>query len=86
MQKQEIVQFLMERVKAMSTKPQAVETMTEATEISALGIDSVTLINLVVEIEQKFDIFLEDDEMTVERFNSVQDIAALISGKISVSN
>jgi len=45
-------------------------------------IDSVRLFEIVIGLEEIFDISLEDDEFSIERFESVKAIADLVRGKI----
>ncbi|SDN48756.1 acyl carrier protein [Fictibacillus solisalsi] len=43
-----------------------------------LGIDSMTFIRLVVEIEDEFDIEIEDEEIVLQNFESVESIVKLV--------
>ncbi|NQT51028.1 acyl carrier protein [bacterium] len=45
-------------------------------------IDSVRLLEIVVGLEEVFDISLEDDEFSIERFESVKAIADLVREKL----
>ena len=45
-------------------------------------IDSVRLFEIVIGLEEIFDISLEDDEFSIERFESVQAIADLVRSKV----
>ncbi len=46
-------------------------------------IDSVRLFEIVVGLEEVFDISLEDDEFSVERFENVKAIADLVREKLA---
>ena len=46
-------------------------------------IDSVRLFEIVIGLEEIFDISLEDDEFSIERFESVKAIADLVREKTS---
>ena len=46
-------------------------------------IDSVRLFEIVIGLEEVFDISLEDDEFSIERFESVKAIAALVRDKLA---
>ena len=48
-------------------------------------IDSVRLFEIVIGLEEIFDISLEDDEFSIERFESVKAIAALVREKLPQS-
>ena len=45
-------------------------------------IDSVRLFEIVIGLEEVFDVSLEDDEFSIERFESVKAIAALVREKL----
>ena len=46
-------------------------------------IDSVRLFEIVIGLEEVFDISLEDDEFSIERFESVNAIADLVRDKLA---
>ncbi|HPD17252.1 MAG TPA: acyl carrier protein [Planctomycetota bacterium] len=46
-------------------------------------IDSVRLFEIVIGLEEVFDISLEDDEFSIERFESVKAIAELVRSKLA---
>lgn len=61
---------------------EAEKQITATTELSQYGIDSVALVKIIVQIEQHFDIFFEDDEMVSENFDNIQVIADRIVEKV----
>lgn len=46
--------------------------------IDDAGMDSITFISIVVEIEARFDIIVPDDMLEMDRFRRVDDIVTLI--------
>jgi len=48
-------------------------------------IDSVRLFEIVIGLEEVFNISLEDDEFSIERFESVKAIAELVRSKLAQS-
>lgn len=44
-------------------------------------IDSLTTITLLTEVEEKFSIVIESDELSHENFNTIENISKLISSK-----
>ena len=44
-------------------------------------LDSMAVITVVMEIENRFDILFDDDEVTAETFETIGTLAALIDGK-----
>ena len=47
-----------------------------------LGFDSLESLALVAEIENEFDITVDDDELTIDLFESVATLAALVRNKL----
>ncbi len=45
-----------------------------------LGIDSMTFIRLVVEIEEEFGIEIQDEDIVLDNFSYVASIQSLVSG------
>ncbi len=50
----------------------------DADLMEAYGIDSVELFEIVVGVDEDFDVALDEDEFSIERFQTVDSIAALI--------
>lgn len=48
-------------------------------------IDSVRLFEIVIGLEEIFEISLEDDEFSIERFESVKAIAELVRQKLAAA-
>ena len=46
--------------------------------IDDLGFDSINMLQLILELEEKFDISISDDDLDIDNFNSVKSITALI--------
>jgi len=46
-----------------------------------LGLDSICLLELIVELEEKFNIVFEDDELVVENFQTLSALVSYIKGK-----
>ena len=51
--------------------------------IDDLGMDSITFISIVVEIEAHFDIEVPDDMLLPEKFKCVDDIVSIVANKLS---
>ncbi|MCD4813954.1 acyl carrier protein [bacterium] len=52
--------------------------------VGGLNLDSIDILTLISELEERFEIRIEDDE--IRQVNSVNDIAAMIQGKKNLSN
>lgn len=48
-------------------------------------IDSIVLVNLMIVIEEKFDILYEPHEIGLENFKSIQTITEIIDEKLSLN-
>lgn len=64
----------------LSVEPAAIGS--EDNLMESFEIDSVRLLEIVVGLEEIFDISLEDDEFSIERFESVKAIADLVREKL----
>lgn len=53
--------------------------------IDDLGMDSITFISIVVEIESIFEIIVPDDMLLMENFRNVDDIIAIIESAMNVN-
>lgn len=80
----DIHRFLLDRVADLLSKPGVREELTVASSLADEGIDSVMLVNLIVQIEQKYEVFFEDDELLAENFMTVEQITKQILEKLSI--
>ena len=51
--------------------------------IEDLGMDSMTFISMVIEIEQYFDIEVPDDCLLMEKFSNITQIITIIEAELS---
>lgn len=54
--------------------------------IDDLGMDSITFISIIVEIEDMFGITIPDDKLLIENFRNVDEIVRLIENEVTNSN
>ncbi len=47
-----------------------------------LGMDSISSIKIVVELEREFDFEFEDEELTMERLRTINNILEYLAGKL----
>jgi acyl carrier protein len=78
--KESIMQYLSGLIREHAGETE--QDITPTTELSKYGIDSVALVKIIVQIEQHFDIFFEDDEMVGINFENIQVIAERIVEKL----
>ncbi len=50
--------------------------------IDQYGVDSVSLLELVVGIEEEFGVMIDDDEFSVANFETVNNLATFVKGKM----
>jgi acyl carrier protein len=50
--------------------------------IDVYGVDSVSLLELVVGLEEEFDITVDDDDFSVDHFQTVTALAKFVRGKL----
>jgi acyl carrier protein len=55
-----------------------IKNVTLHTQFSELGIDSVSFIQLIVEMENEFDIEFSDDDLMISEFETIKDLVARI--------
>jgi acyl carrier protein len=55
---------------------------TEEEFLTNMGMDSVSNFQLMVQIESKYDIFFEDEEITEETFSTISNLVKIVSGKL----
>lgn len=58
------------------------ENVDENDNLQRLGFDSVDFVKLVVEIENKFDIFVEDEDLLSENFDTINKITEYVENAL----
>lgn len=84
MTKDKIIEFIKEQISGLLEKPELKDTLSIHDDLFEVGLDSVMIVNLVVQIEQGIDVFFEDDELMVENFNNIEVIANQIMEKLEI--
>ena len=74
-----IKEILVERL-FLDVDPTSVESAQSLTE--SYGVDSVRLFDMVVGLEEDFSLSFEDEELTIENFDTVATIAARVREKL----
>lgn len=82
MENTEIKDALVEIIKPYLPEDVSIDNLTEESElIQDLKINSAHIVDIVLDIEDKFDIMIEDD--VIGDMNKVGDAVKIIAGKIS---
>ncbi|NUQ00758.1 MAG: acyl carrier protein [Armatimonadetes bacterium] len=79
--KSEIKQMIVERLflDRKGVKPEDIKDDDDL--MTAFGIDSVELFEIVVGVEEDYGVALDEDEFSIERYQSVNNIAELIESQ-----
>jgi acyl carrier protein len=64
----------------MKIAPEAIEE--DRSLVDGYGVDSVSLLELVVGLEEEFGIVIGDDEFDIKNFESITALAAFVRGKM----
>ena len=78
--KQEVIELISELFK---DKGFDIDILEYVDLIDDLGMDSITFISIVVEIEAHFDIEVPDDMLLLEKFKCVDDIVSIVENELS---
>ena len=78
--KQEVIELISELFK---DKGFDIDIIEYVDLIDDLGMDSITFISIVVEIEAHFDIEVPDDMLLLENFKCVDDIVSIVKNELS---
>ncbi len=70
---EEIQELIAELVEGTEVSPIA--------DLKELGVDSVLMINLIVQLEQKYGICFDDEELDHSYFSTIATLAELVSHK-----
>lgn len=76
--KQDIKEMIVERL-FLNVAPEDIED--EANLMEEYNIDSVNLFEIVVGLEEVFDVSMEDTDFSVETFSTVQNIAEYVESR-----
>ena len=78
--KQEVIELISELFK---DKGFDIDILEYVDLIDDLGMDSITFITIVVEIEAHFDIEVPDEMLVLENFKSVDNIVSIVENELS---
>lgn len=70
----------LEEIKAMFAKKVKVEELDPAAELKSLGLDSLDLVELIMDIEENYGVEFENEELI--EFKTVGDVLAAIEKKL----
>jgi acyl carrier protein len=82
MEKKEIEQKMMEIIEEEMPEIDADKIDLEASFTDEYGVDSVSLIKVIVDAEQKFNVKFDDRELALIKYNNFQDVVEVIEEKL----
>lgn len=78
---------LVERIKniistVLKVDKDKIDEISQDETLNRVGVDSVNFIEIVVSLEEEFNIAFEDDELLLQNLNTINKLQAIISGKL----
>jgi D-alanine--poly(phosphoribitol) ligase subunit 2 len=78
----EIKEFIIKNIEKKGKLPQGVDLDTFNFVVTGY-VDSLAIIKFVIELEEKYDIQISDEEILLPEFQTIGGLAALIGAKLS---
>ena len=82
MEKKEIEEKFLEIIEEELPELEADKVDLEASFIDEYGVDSVSLIKVIVDAEQKFNVKFDDKELALNKYNNFEDVVEVIEEKL----
>lgn len=78
--KSEVIQLISELFKGKGFDTDIIE---YADLVNDMGMDSITFISIVIELETKFDITVPDDMLLMDNFKKVDDVVKIVEQELN---
>ncbi|MBR1598368.1 MAG: acyl carrier protein [Lachnospiraceae bacterium] len=82
MEKNEIKEKFLEIIEEEMPEIEADKVDLEASFTDEYGVDSVSLIKVIVDAEEKFNVKFDDKELALNKYNNFEDVVDLIEEKL----
>ena len=82
MEKNEIKEKFLEIIEEEMPEIEADKLDLEASFTDEYGVDSVSLIKVIVDAEEKFNVKFDDKELALNKYNNFEDVVDLIEEKL----
>lgn len=82
MEKNEIKSKLLEIIGDEMPEVEVDKIVTEASFVDEYGVDSVSLIKVIVDAEKAFNVSFDDKELALNKYNSFDDVINVIEEKL----
>ncbi len=78
---------LVERIKniistVLKVDKEKIDEISQDETLNRVGVDSVNFIEIVVSLEEEFNIAFEDDELLLQNLNTINKLQTIIAGKL----
>jgi len=77
--KEKIKSIIVSRLKS----EEKIRTLEYETKLLSLGIDSILALSILVEIEEEFDIEIDDSDLNMDKIQNINSFAELIDSYVS---
>lgn len=63
----------------LSLTDEQIENLTPETDLFEIGLDSIIAIELIVHLESEFDIFIDDDDLSMDNVRKISEIIPFVN-------
>lgn len=67
----------------LKIEPEIIKELSPDETLNRIGVDSVNFIEIVISIEEEFNIAFEDDELLLQNLNTINKLKSIISNKLN---
>ena len=67
----------------LKIEPEIIKKLSPDESLNRIGVDSVNFIEIVISLEEEFNIAFEDDELLLQNLNTINKLKTIISNKLN---
>lgn len=67
----------------LKIEPEIIKELSPDETLNRIGVDSVNFIEIVISLEEEFNIAFEDDELLLHNLNTINKLKSIISNKLN---
>lgn len=67
----------------LKIEPEIIKELSPDETLNRIGVDSVNFIEIVISLEEEFNIAFEDDELLLQNLNTINKLKNVISNKLN---